>query len=89
MIQCPSRNFSRYDKNDDDAIEAEIINDKTTGIDQGQNKGTSSWNIGAALSNGFNKVKEMVGMDEKSIQIRRERKRIDTEIDNALRGTGW
>ena len=70
-------------------IEAEVVNDKTSSSDK--SSGTSPWSLDSVsrlASQGFEKARAMVGMDEKAIQQRRERKKIDAQIDNALRGTG-
>lgn len=89
--RCFSRKYSPKDNDDNDVIEAEIINDKTIDKDSGPHMTSSSWGIsdvGNFLSHGFNKAKEVIGMDEKSIRKRQARKKMDAEIDKALRGTG-
>jgi hypothetical protein len=78
------------DSNNDDVIEAEIINDSSQ-ANRHNGEDFVGWNtkrLGRMVSVGFNKAKEMVGMDARSIQRRHERRRVDAEIDKALSGTG-
>ena len=81
--------YSHRNKNNDndDAIEAEVVCDKTIGGSDSQ-ASSSGWfsRISSTLAKGFNKAKEIVGMDDKSIHRRQEKKELDAIFDRVFAG---